>query len=30
MYVLRMRLYNDMVYSYVDCLSERAFENSLN
>ena len=24
MYVLRMRLCNDMVYSYVDCLSERA------
>ena len=24
MYVLRMRLCNDMVYSYIDCLSERA------
>ena len=30
MYVLRMRLCNDMVYSYVDCLSERALENSSN
>ena len=30
MYVLRMRLCSDMMYSYVDCLSKRVLENSLN